>query len=63
MARRLEYKPANLTLEDMNKLTDGEIFWKVSKGKDPMPVFEVRLGTGERWDVVGYVRTLAKPAP
>jgi len=60
MARRLEYKPANLTLEDMNKLTDGEIFWKISKGRAPMPRWEEQFSERERWDLVSFVRTLVK---
>jgi len=60
MARKLGYKPANLTLEQMNQMSDGEIFWKISKGRDPMPVFEQQLSQRERWDLVSYVRTLMK---
>jgi mono/diheme cytochrome c family protein len=60
MARKLGYKPANLTLEQVSRLTDGEIFWKISKGRDPMPIFEQQLSQRERWDVVSYVRTLVK---
>jgi mono/diheme cytochrome c family protein len=40
MAQRLGYKPRNLTLERMNTLADGEIFWNISKGTAPMPAFE-----------------------
>ena len=60
MAQRLGYKPRNLTLERMNQLTDGEIFWRVSKGFPPMPAFEQELSGRERWDVVSYVRTLVR---
>ena len=60
MAQRLGYKPRNLTLERMNQLSDGEIFWKVSKGTPPMPAFEQELSGRERWDVVSYVRTLVR---
>ena len=60
MAKRLGYKPRNLTLERMNQLADGEIFWKVSKGTAPMPAFEEELSARERWDLVSYVRTLMR---
>ena len=60
MAMRLGYKPRNLTLERMNQLADGEIFWKVSKGTAPMPAFEEELSARERWDLVSYVRTLMR---
>jgi mono/diheme cytochrome c family protein/Ni/Fe-hydrogenase subunit HybB-like protein len=61
MGKAMGIKPGNLTnAERMAKQADGEIFWKVSKGKDPMPVFERKLSEKERWDVVAFVRTLAK---
>jgi len=63
LAQRLAYKPANLTLEQMSRLADGEIFWKVSKGRKPMPAFEQVLSQRERWDIVSYVRTLVRSTP
>jgi mono/diheme cytochrome c family protein len=60
MAKKLGYKPANLTLERLNHQVDGELFWKISKGKSPMPDFEKQLSARERWDIVSYVRTLLK---
>ena len=61
MGKALGIKPGNLTnAERMGRHTDGEIFWKISKGKEPMPVFELKLSARDRWDLVGYVRTLAR---
>jgi len=60
---RLRRKPADLSnKERMTAMTDGEVFWKVSKGIDGiMPAGEKRMTTEEeRWHVVNYVRTLAK---
>ena len=55
-------KPADLTnKERMTAMTDGEVFWKVSKGiQGIMPAGERRMSEEERWHVVNYVRTLAK---
>jgi mono/diheme cytochrome c family protein len=55
-------KPADLTnKERMTKMTDGEVFWKISKGINGiMPAGERRMSEEERWHVVNYVRTLAK---
>jgi mono/diheme cytochrome c family protein len=39
-------------------MTDGEIFYKVSTGKRPMPPMNRKLSETERWQVVHYVRTL-----
>ena len=60
MAKKLGYKPANLALERLNRQADGEIYWKISKGKEPMPAFEKDLSHKDRWDLVSYVRTLLK---
>lgn len=60
MAKKMGYKPANLTLESMSKYVDGELFWRISKGVDPMPAFEKELSARERWDLVSYIRTLVR---
>lgn len=61
MAKALGVQPGNLAnAERMRIQTEGEIFWKISKGKEPMPIFERKLSTRARWDLVGYVRTLAR---
>lgn len=60
---KLRRKPADLTnKERMTSMTDGELFWKITKGiQGIMPAGERRMKTeAERWDVVNYVRTLAK---
>jgi mono/diheme cytochrome c family protein len=60
---KLRRKPADLTnKERMTAMTDGELFWKISKGiTGIMPPGEKRMPTEEeRWHVVNYVRTLAK---
>jgi mono/diheme cytochrome c family protein len=59
---RLRRKPADLTnKERMAKMTDGELFWKISKGiTGIMPPGEKRMSEEERWHVVNYIRTLGK---
>lgn len=59
---RLRRKPADLTnKERMTAMTDGEVFWKISKGiRGIMPAGERKMTEEERWHVVNYVRTLAK---
>lgn len=60
---KLRRKPADLTnKERMTSMTDGEVFWKITKGiQGIMPAGEKRMKLEtERWDVVNYVRTLAK---
>ena len=59
---RLRRKPADITnKERMTAMSDGEVFWKISKGiQGIMPAGEKRMSEEERWHVVNYVRTLAK---
>ena len=59
---KLRRKPADLTTKErQNALTDGEMWWKISKGINMiMPAGEKRMTEEERWHVVNYVRTLAK---
>jgi mono/diheme cytochrome c family protein len=59
---KLRRKPADISnKERMTTRTDGELFWKISKGiTGIMPAGEKRMTEEERWNVVNYVRTLAK---
>ena len=59
---KLRRKPADLSnKERMTAMSDGEVFWKLSKGINGiMPAGEKRMSEEERWHVVNYVRTLAK---
>ena len=68
-AETLEPKPA--TLSDgmmMDMLSDGYLFWRVSKGgqmepfNSAMPAWETGLSEAQRWQVISYVRTLADEA-
>jgi mono/diheme cytochrome c family protein len=59
---RLRRKPADISnKERMSSMTDGEVFWKITKGINGiMPAGEKKMTEEERWHVVNYVRTLAK---
>jgi len=59
---RLHRKPADLTnKERMTAMTDGELYWKITKGiTGIMPGREKKMTDEERWHVVNYIRTLAK---
>ena len=57
-------KPANFTDSHMmSEMTDGELFWKLSEGRRPMPSFKKRLTEEQRWQLVNFVRTFAPPPP
>ena len=58
----IESSPTDIsTPEAQSRMTDGEIFWKVTKGRNPMPSFEKKLSETERWKLVHYVRSLRAP--
>jgi mono/diheme cytochrome c family protein len=61
---RLRRKPADLTnKERMAAMTDGELFWKISKGINGiMPAGEKRMSEEERWNVVNFIKTLPAKA-
>ncbi len=62
--QRLNPKPANLTdKSDMEKMTDGDLFQFITKGKNPMPAFEHKLNENDRWHVINFIRTFGGTAP
>ncbi len=64
-ASMYDVKPADFTdAHMMGEMSDGEIFWKISEGRQPMLSFKKRLTEEQRWQLVNYLRTFAlKPAP
>jgi mono/diheme cytochrome c family protein len=62
-AESLPQKPANFTDAQMMKVaTDGELFWKMTTGRAPMPSWQDRLSETQRWTLVNYLRELTKKA-
>lgn len=54
-------KPANLTAENIQSLADGAIFLVISNGVEGrMPPLNENLNVRDRWDLVNFIRTLAK---
>jgi mono/diheme cytochrome c family protein len=59
----LPRKAANFTdVKAMSEKTDGELFWKMSNGRAPMPAWKELLPTRQRWELVNYLRTFAHGA-
>ena len=50
-------------VSSLEKMTDGELFWVVSKGKGKMPGEGDRSSEKLRWNFVNLVRSFAKKAP
>jgi mono/diheme cytochrome c family protein len=59
-AADLGIHPAKLSNPAIQQQTDGELFWKISVGKKPMPNYGTRLSVTDRWNVVNYLRTLGR---
>ncbi len=61
-AARYDPQPANFTDPKlMSGVTDGELFYKISEGKKPMPVFKTKLSEDDRWHLVLLIRSFAPP--
>jgi mono/diheme cytochrome c family protein len=52
--------PAKLSDPAVREETDGALFWKITVGKKPMPSYSTRLSPTDRWNVINYLRTLAR---
>ncbi|HKI78274.1 MAG TPA: cytochrome c [Ignavibacteriaceae bacterium] len=61
-AAGLNPKPANLTSKEVQKQSDGAIYWKITTGFPPTAMISWRsnLSDNQRWEVVNYVRELGE---
>jgi len=59
-AADLGIHPAKLSDAVVREETDGELFYKITVGKKPMPNYGTRLSSTDRWNVINYLRTLAR---
>lgn len=58
-AAALPVKPANWTSPATQAESDGELFWKITNGRGPMPPWK-HLPETDRWAMVHFIRTLKK---
>jgi mono/diheme cytochrome c family protein len=57
-AERYDPKPADFTdAKRMSNVPDGELFYKISEGKKPMPNFKRKLTEEQRWQLVLLIRS------
>ena len=59
-AANLGITPARLADPRLRSQPDGALFGRITMGKKPMPAYGMRLSATDRWNLVNYVRTLAK---
>jgi mono/diheme cytochrome c family protein len=54
---RLTPPPGDLAKDKAQKQTDGEIFYRITTGKAPMPEFRNIIPEDDRWHVIAFLRT------
>lgn len=52
--------PADHTSGFVQNQTDGALYWIITIGNNPMPSYKKTLPSSQRWQVINYIRTLAK---
>jgi mono/diheme cytochrome c family protein len=57
MSKNLLRPPTNLASQMVQANSDGELFWKITNGKSPMPAHRIRFTDEQRWYIVAYLRT------
>jgi mono/diheme cytochrome c family protein len=58
VAGSLKIKPANHSSPEIQKQSDGALFWKISEGRGQMAPFKETLTADQRWALVNFIRTL-----
>ena len=59
-AIKIEKTVSDLTSDYVQSQTDGELFWKISEGRKPMPLAKRTLTDDQRWDIINFIRTFKK---
>jgi mono/diheme cytochrome c family protein len=59
-AAGLNPKQADHSSDKVQQEADGSLFWKISEGHNPMPGYKTVLIETQRWELVDYIRSLAK---
>jgi mono/diheme cytochrome c family protein len=63
-AKRYEPRPTDFSdTNQLRRVTDGELFYKISEGHRPMPSFKKRLSEEQRWQLVLFIRSFAASSP
>jgi mono/diheme cytochrome c family protein len=57
-AEKIDISCGDFTNAETAKKTDGELYWKTTEGRKPMPSYKEKLSDQERWMVVNYLRSL-----
>ena len=58
--KTLNPTPPDIATENVQKQTDGELFYKITSGKGLMPSFKNIISDNDRWNIIAYLRTFNK---
>jgi mono/diheme cytochrome c family protein len=57
----LKTLPGDFTVAAFQSATDGELYYRLTKGRDEMPAFDKKIPEADdRWALVAFMRTLKK---
>ncbi len=59
-AETIDISCGDFSSNDVQGLSDGALYWKITEGRKPMPSFKEKLSETERWQVTAYIRALKK---
>ncbi len=59
-AEKIDISCGDFSSAEYQDRTDGELFFKTTEGRKPMPAFKEKLSDTERWQVIAYTRSLKK---
>jgi mono/diheme cytochrome c family protein len=60
-AAQLKTEPGDFSLATFQSQTDGEMFYRLSEGRDDMPASKKKIPDEEdRWNLVNFIKTLKK---
>lgn len=57
-AANLDVLSGDFSTAEFQKKSDGELYWKTTEGRDPMPSFKKKITDDERWKIVSFMKTL-----
>ena len=60
VGQSLEVKPYDLTSDEIQSFSDGELFYIITFGEGDMPSLKETVRQEERWLVINYLRTFKK---
>ncbi len=60
-SKELDTDCGDFSVKAVQSLSDGDLFYKIKEGRDDMPSFKKKITDDEEiWNIVNFMRTLAK---